>query len=61
MTHQKVTISDEEMELKLEDFQEWIKNQPELPQNIGKTNHQNTKYFNLILFNLQRKFYSYAI
>ena len=40
MTHQRVIISDQEMDFKLQEFQEWIKNQPELPQNIGKSIHQ---------------------
>lgn len=29
-------ISVQEAEIKLKDFQEWIKSQPEMPQNIGK-------------------------
>lgn len=46
MTHQNVIISDQDMELKLNEFQQWIENQPELPQNIGKKVNKITKCFN---------------
>lgn len=36
MTQQSVKISEQKMESKLQEFHEWIKTQPELPQNIGK-------------------------
>lgn len=29
-------VSSQEAEIKLKDFQEWIKSQPEFPQHIGK-------------------------
>lgn len=36
MPQDKIELTDCEMQEKLSEFQEWIKTQPQLPQNIGK-------------------------
>jgi hypothetical protein len=35
MTYPKVKLSDKEVEEKIEEFREWIRNEPKLPQNLG--------------------------
>lgn len=61
MTHQRIIISEEEMDSKLQEFQEWIKNQPELPQNIGKIKTSITKDFNLINVSICRETFTTSL
>lgn len=35
MANKNVKLSPEEMDKKVEEFHEWINNEPELPKNIG--------------------------
>jgi hypothetical protein len=36
MPRKSVILSQEEKDKKIEEFREWIKNEPDLPQNIGR-------------------------
>jgi hypothetical protein len=36
MSRPKVNLNEKEIEEKIQEFQEWIKNQPQLPQNLGR-------------------------
>jgi hypothetical protein len=36
MERQRVSLSDKEVEEKIEEFRDWIENEPKLPKNLGK-------------------------
>lgn len=46
MEEKLYNISDLEMEDKLDEFQQWIRNHPELPQKIGKNDFKIANAFN---------------
>lgn len=51
MPQDKIILSDCEKQEKLQEFQEWIKTQPQLPQNIGKLS-ENFNVRKIIIINL---------
>lgn len=51
MSQDKNELSDCERQEKLHEFQEWIKTQPQLPQNIGKLS-ENFNVRKIIIINL---------
>lgn len=44
MSHRQVNLSEEEIDDKIEEFQDWILDQPNLPQNFGKVRHSSARH-----------------